>query len=342
MKINQISKKELKNFCNDSNTVFVSAVLELTSKCNFHCVHCYQKISIADKSFNETKTLIDKLFELGVIFIVLTGGEAVLSKHFEETYLYLKKKGFLITLYSNGSNLSKYFSLLNNFKPLNISVSIYGLTEEKYQLFTGVKHQLEKIKNTLQFLVRNNINFELKTIVSKLNFLEVISEQYDDFASEYDTKMFYSYSIFATKLGGITPFDYSINEDEVVLFLDWQAKKGLHQYDYNLIIEKSPAPFLCTAGISSLHINCNYQISTCLKDSKYLFDYNLPTKILSSELKSRGRKIKMLAIQMNCSICRKNFRCEWCPIDFQYNNSVFYKTFRCNIQEKLIEKFTKV
>jgi MoaA/NifB/PqqE/SkfB family radical SAM enzyme len=53
------------------------ATLELTWRCNFRCVHCYQeglRKRHDELTTREWKQLMDELVELGCLFLTLTGG----------------------------------------------------------------------------------------------------------------------------------------------------------------------------------------------------------------------------------------------------------------------------
>jgi molybdenum cofactor biosynthesis enzyme MoaA len=47
--------------------------------------------------------MLDELVEMGCFWLLYTGGEIFARKDFLEIYTYAKKKGFLITLFTNGT-----------------------------------------------------------------------------------------------------------------------------------------------------------------------------------------------------------------------------------------------
>ena len=81
----------------------LSGGIELTNKCNFRCVHCYETVERESEEFQLFPTekllkTIDDFADMGVISVFLTGGEAMLRKDFDQIYKYLRKKGILMDL----------------------------------------------------------------------------------------------------------------------------------------------------------------------------------------------------------------------------------------------------
>ena len=86
----------------------VSFSLELTARCNNNCRHCYINLPVGDKaakeeelSFEEIKGIADEAISLGAIWCLLTGGEPLLREDFFDIYLYLKRKGLLVQVFTN-------------------------------------------------------------------------------------------------------------------------------------------------------------------------------------------------------------------------------------------------
>ena len=85
-----------------------SVLLEVTPRCNMNCIHCYLKNNhiASEMSYERIIELIDILYEKGILFLTFTGGEIFTRKDFLSIYLYAKKKGFLVELFTNGYLIS--------------------------------------------------------------------------------------------------------------------------------------------------------------------------------------------------------------------------------------------
>ena len=127
-----------------------SATFELTSKCNFNCKMCYIHSNSNEQTGGELSaaewiSLGNQARELGVIFLLLTGGEPLLRKDFPEIYTALKKMGFIISINTNGSLLcGEIEELFRNNPPSRLNVSLYGENNETYRCLCGAP-QFEKV-----------------------------------------------------------------------------------------------------------------------------------------------------------------------------------------------------
>jgi MoaA/NifB/PqqE/SkfB family radical SAM enzyme len=84
--------------------------IEITARCNLDCVHCYLVRSVnAEKSSGLELTkeeffrIVDEIVEQGCLWLLITGGEPLLRTDFESLYLYAKKKGLFVTLFTNAT-----------------------------------------------------------------------------------------------------------------------------------------------------------------------------------------------------------------------------------------------
>ena len=88
--------------------------LEITARCNNECRHCYINLPAGDKAAiaNEiTLAEIDKIaneaVSLGAFWCLITGGEPLLRRDFQEIFLSLKKKGLLVSVFTNATLITK-------------------------------------------------------------------------------------------------------------------------------------------------------------------------------------------------------------------------------------------
>ena len=58
---------------------------------------------LAELSTEEHYRLLDQLADAGCLWLLFTGGEIFARRDFLDIYTYAKQKGFLITLFTNGT-----------------------------------------------------------------------------------------------------------------------------------------------------------------------------------------------------------------------------------------------
>ncbi len=80
----------------------ISSEIAITQRCNFNCTYCDQDRSIPDPSIERIKKIVDRLGEIGVRRISLTGGEPLLRSDLEEILDYIKAKKIKCTVVTNG------------------------------------------------------------------------------------------------------------------------------------------------------------------------------------------------------------------------------------------------
>ena len=69
--------------------------------------------------------------------VCFTGGEIFARRDFLDIYTYAKKKGFIITLFTNGTLITpKIADYLAEWRPFAIEITLYGRTKETYERLT--------------------------------------------------------------------------------------------------------------------------------------------------------------------------------------------------------------
>ncbi len=133
---------------------------ELTARCNFDCPMCYVHLKQEDVDAQgkelTTQQWIDiarEARDMGMIFVLLTGGEPFVRKDFFEIYGAMKKMGLLISINSNGSMLQgSVLERLLEDPPFRVNISLYGGCPETYQnmcgqdAFTRVVENIRRLK----------------------------------------------------------------------------------------------------------------------------------------------------------------------------------------------------
>lgn len=172
------------------NTLPFNGHFELTSKCNLHCPFCYEKDR---KNNNELDTkqwmrIIKEAKECGLFRATFTGGEVFLRSDFEELYCKTYDLGIRIIILSNGLLIDENIcKVLHKRKPETVSITLYGLNNEKYSLITGDSEGFEKLQKSLIFLKKYEIPVSLKVLA--LPLLEDNFQAIKEFANNMDVKI---------------------------------------------------------------------------------------------------------------------------------------------------------
>ena len=140
----------------------VSFDLEITARCNNDCRHCYINLPANDKTaaekeltVEEIKEIADEAVSLGALWCLITGGEPLLRPDFEEIYLSLKRKGLLISVFTNANLITKeHIQLFHRYPPRDIEVTVYGVTEATYERVTRKAGRACVMRTTAKELCR--------------------------------------------------------------------------------------------------------------------------------------------------------------------------------------------
>ena len=127
---------------------------ELTPFCNLDCKMCYvhlNEFQYKKSDLLDTETwihLINQAHNAGMIRASLTGGECLTYNGFENVYLHLLSLGIRTSILTNGVDLDAdriHFFLRH--RPRLIQVSLYGSSEDNYNVVTGHRVFNTVIKN---------------------------------------------------------------------------------------------------------------------------------------------------------------------------------------------------
>jgi radical SAM protein with 4Fe4S-binding SPASM domain len=158
----------------------ISFDLEVTARCNNNCRHCYINLPAGDKEAKEKELSPEEIGEigneavaLGALWCLITGGEPLLRKDFPEIYLHLKKKGLLISVFTNATLITKkHIKLFEEYPPRDIEVSVYGVSEESYERVTRRSGSFAAFRRGLNLLLGSNLNVHLKAMALRSNLHE--------------------------------------------------------------------------------------------------------------------------------------------------------------------------
>ena len=80
---------------------------EITNKCNFNCIQCYQQNDkVRDNlSDRDLMNIAKKIVDAGVFQVSVSGGEPFLVRNIVEILTYLKENNVDLVVCSNGSYL---------------------------------------------------------------------------------------------------------------------------------------------------------------------------------------------------------------------------------------------
>lgn len=296
---------------------------ELTDRCNLSCVHCFinqpagcLQAHQIELTTSQVKDILDQIAAAGCLHLLLTGGEPLLRPDFSEIYLYARRKGTLIMLFTNGTMLTPaIIEVLKESPPILVEVSMYGATQETYEAVTRLPGSFDRFMQGLELLKASGLPFATKSVLLTVNKHELPLMQ--KLAEDMDLRFRYDGSIFPRINGSEDPFQYRLSIEEM-LDLDrsdperMQAWVDNYEHSKHLPMRSEKFVYSCGAGHRSFHIDSSGRLSACMMARKP--SYSIPEMGFLAAWEKLGEvRRKERTLKIPCLTCSASGMCTQCP-----------------------------
>lgn len=145
----------------------------ITRKCNYHCRGCnvWKEQNQKELTTEEIKRGMDILRDLGIVELVISGGDPLLRQDAAEIIDYASKL-FVTTVYDNGSMAAKKIEALRNVD--FVAISIDSLDEAKNDYIKGVPGSWRRAMETVEALHKEGVKVSVTPTISQLNLYEIL------------------------------------------------------------------------------------------------------------------------------------------------------------------------
>ncbi|HUW09083.1 MAG TPA: radical SAM protein [Anaerolineae bacterium] len=155
--------------------------LEITARCNNDCRHCYINLPAGDRVAQanelgaaEIGDIADQAVALGAMWCLITGGEPLLRPDFADIYMLLKRKGLLLSVFTNACLVNQeHVRLFQRYPPRDIEVSVYGVTRETYERVTRRPGSFAAFVRGLDLLLDTGVRVRFKAMALRSNLHEM-------------------------------------------------------------------------------------------------------------------------------------------------------------------------
>ncbi len=308
--------------------------IEVTRRCPLECQHCYNNLPMGDQdarsremSTEEHFRMLDELVEMGCFWLLYTGGEIFARKDFLEIYTYAKQKGFLITLFTNGTLINETIAdYLVEWPPFAIEITLYGRTRETYEALTQIPGSYERCLRGIKLLRERGLPLKLKTVATSINKHEILAMR--QFAEEELGAEFKCDGQINPRIDcSQSPLAVRLTAEEVVA-LDLYSPKEVSEYRRLAKRDAENPPnltqidtvYFCGGGVNSFAVNAFGEVGICVISQQETFSVreggvrNVWEESLSS---LRNRKRTRVT---KCIECRIKSLCGMCPANGELEN----------------------
>lgn len=300
--------------------------IEIIENCNFNCIHCYQGKNKSKSFLPASKwiSILDEMAEAGTLWLLITGGEALMHPEFAEIYTAAVKKGFIVTLFTNARMIKdSHIELFNKYPPFSIEVTYYGTSNKKYKEITGSAKAFDIVLENCKKLIKAGLPLKIKTMAMKPMLKEVplIREIANELGVPFafDTKI--DPGIYGEDLTHLRASykDISLLEEkevskeaitkDLVAFIEFNKKNVKEAKSEDLL-------YRCGAGKNTFYIDFKGIVHTCSIGRIYEADLDL-NKIsfhkIWHELLVKIVYQEAPDLNENCKTCEFRGMCDACP-----------------------------
>lgn len=146
--------------------------IEITSKCNERCIHCYipNDSKLKEMDSHLFYNLLDQCKSMHAIHLTISGGEPMLHKGFCEFLKRIREMDFAVSILSNLTVLSDeiVWELKQN-SILGVQTSLYSMDPDVHDGITKIRGSHQKTKDGILRLIDNDIPLQISCPIIKQN-----------------------------------------------------------------------------------------------------------------------------------------------------------------------------
>lgn len=299
--------------------------LEITTRCNLRCQHCYRSSSpdIKEKemSYEEIITILQKMHAIGARHIEVTGGELFLHQRIKDIMSYIGDHFDFIGILTNGTILPEsMIKHLDSYKDKLIwSISLDSYLPDHHDKFRGMKGAYERTVKAIKSLTSRGHAVRVAMSVSEDNIGDV--EETLLFVKDELKATWFGYN-YILPYGRGKDMSWSIPQSEITdryneidRFVD-RYPGFTNKLSPEQVEEMRTRQINCGAGWRTLTIGSNGIVRPCvLMEENYLTMGN----ILDSEVAELMQQDTVNALlhlpwplDKDCSGCSNESFCKYC------------------------------
>lgn len=340
----------------------VSVSLELLPLCNMNCNMCYVRLSKQEMeargsllSAGQWLDIGRQLQEAGVLFLIITGGEALLYSGFKEVYLGLLKLGMVISINTNGTLINEEWAdFFRAHPPRRINITLYGGSSDVYERLCHFREGFDRAVNAIRLLRERNLPVKINGSIVRENVSDM--KKLMDIAREYDTAINLDSYMYPAVRERERPFDQQARllpeaaarakVDFWRLNLDAGEVRNMAE-EYMKTVDSAeeetaePMHMRCQAGKSSFSVNWQGNMRPCVVLSEPSYPIlELGVKKCWEMLRE---ELSRITFSSECSGCRYRDICGICASCALYETGSFggVPKYMCAYTQTIYEELKK-
>ncbi|GAB4527561.1 MAG: hypothetical protein Tsb0020_45020 [Haliangiales bacterium] len=153
----------------------VTVTFQVTDRCNYECVHCYQEHRAEDElSLAEVDRVLVELADAGVLFLTLMGGEFFMRPDADDILRRAHELGFALKLLTTGHHIhERRADLIAAMRPIQVDMSMYGPDGHIHDQVTRQEGSWRRTYEAAKRLIERRVPVLLKAPVMEANVAEL-------------------------------------------------------------------------------------------------------------------------------------------------------------------------
>lgn len=305
----------------------VSVHIEIISKCNERCIHCYipHKFKTQLMSPNMFYDLLDQCRDLNIQHVTISGGEPMLHKNFIGFLKRCREHDMSVNVLSNLTLMNEEMVAEMKRNPLlGVQTSVYSVRSEVHDAITMSDGSLQKTLQSVLSLVENRIPVQISCPIMKANLN--CYKEVRDWADKYNITVGFDYTVIGQYDHENQNLDCRLNYDEVERVIKEEMAVN-PAYKDELIKEaednrrKTQEDYICSVCNSSICVSQNGDVFPCAGWQGYILG-NISERSLSdiwyhSEKVCHLRNLK----RKDFAVCGKCQQREYCTVCMVRNSN---------------------
>lgn len=299
------------------DAILLSVHWDLTWRCDHKCVHCY----LTDRrqpelTLAECERVLDELAEMGVMMILMSGGDLFLRPDALDILRAARARDFDVKINTHGNHITdEVADALAEIALAKVSLSVYSDDPAEHDAVTLIPGSHAKTLAAARRLVARGVKVNFKTPVM-----------------EHNRRGYHRVPALAAAIGATSEIDAHIVPDDQSDF--GLCSIGVHPTERMLAVIRASAekrdqvrPIAelpdtpssartCSAGTVSAYITPDGRLWPCINwrdEIGSLREHSLRALWYENETVQRQREIRRASYLVDCDGCAFHGKCAYCP-----------------------------
>lgn len=309
--------------------------MELTERCNNNCLHCCINLPKDDLgaqrrelSTGAIKNILREAVTLGCLSVRFTGGEPLVRDDFEDLYIFSRKLGLKVLLFTNATLITLHLAkLFTKIPPLErIEISVYGMRKSSYEAVSRVPGSFKSAWQGINLLLKQKVPFVVKSALLPFNKDEI--SEFEKWAGSIpwmakppSYSMFFDLSCRRDVKRNALIKKLRVTPEEGLKIIARQKDKylkGMQEFCSKFMRPAGDRLFACGAGRMSGCVDAygSFQLCMLLRHPDTVYDLrrgSLKDALEHFFPKVRETKATNPEYLKRCAVCFLKGLCEQCP-----------------------------